>query len=239
MLAKMLPLFAKKGVFSLAKFRCKEDQLPATFKARMAVYHRQCYLDYDQQHYDRISVAEVKRKAEESDQSGPSTSKQNKRESIPLGKMICYICEKSDKTDNLHAAGVMHATTNTVDKQHIKDSTKKIKEMASYLDLRHAVAKLSSGDIVSNELYYHGHCYKQMCNDFAKKKNEESKQEGFKQKEREDYIKTVSFNKVLTHVHEGMSSNNESGVNFHFRISIQRTSRERQHFILTECYTIL
>ena len=86
--------------------------------------------------------------------------------------------------------------------------------MASYLDLRHAVAKLSSGDIVSNELYYRGHCYKQMCNDFAKKKNEESKQEGFKQKEREDYIKAVSFNKVLTHVHEGMSSNNESGVNF-------------------------
>ena len=125
---------------------------------------------------------------EESDQSGPSTSKRNKKESIPLGEMICYICEKSDKTDNLHAAGVMHATTNTVDKQHVKDSTKKIKEMASYLDLRHAVAKLSSGEIVSNELYYRGHCYKQMCNDFGKKKNEESRKEGFKQKVREDYI---------------------------------------------------
>ena len=93
MLVKMLPLFAKKGVFSLAKFRCKEDQLAATFKARTAVYHRQCYLDYDQQHYDRIVVAEAKRKAEESDQSGPSTSKRNKREMAKWRNDMLYLRE--------------------------------------------------------------------------------------------------------------------------------------------------
>ena len=48
---------------------------------------------------------------------------------------------------NLCAAGVMHASKTAVDKQHIKETTEKIKTMAIALGNKPILAKLSSGDI--------------------------------------------------------------------------------------------
>ena len=65
--------------------------------------------------------------------------------SLALGEMVCFICNKPDM--NLCAAGVMHASKTAVDKQHIKETTEKIKTMATALGNKPILAKLSSGDI--------------------------------------------------------------------------------------------
>ena len=44
----------------------------------------------------------------------------------------------------------MHASKTAVDKQHIKETTEKIKTIAIPLDNKPILAKLSNGDIVSN-----------------------------------------------------------------------------------------
>ena len=70
--------------------------------------------------------------------------------------MVCFICNKPDK--NLCAAGVMHASKTAVDKQHVEDITEKT--MAIALDNKTVLAKLSSGDIVSNKSCYKDFVYK-------------------------------------------------------------------------------
>ena len=42
--------------------------------------------------------------------------------------MVCFICNKPDT--NICAAGVMNAFKTAVDKQHVKETTEKIKTMA-------------------------------------------------------------------------------------------------------------
>lgn len=48
----------------------------------------------------------------------------------------------------------MHASRTAVDKRHFKETTEMIKIAAIALDKKHILVKLSSGDIVSDELNY-------------------------------------------------------------------------------------
>ena len=166
-LADMLPKFAKKGLFNIHKFNCgeSEDELRATLKAKKAKYHRECYLLYDQQHYNRLPPSPSE---EEVEKSGPSCSKRSKRDSLPLGETICFLCNKSDTV--LCAAGAKNASKFTVDKQHVEQMTAKLRSMVLYLDMESVFARISSGDVISNELYYHPSCYKQLVNNYNKKK---------------------------------------------------------------------
>ena len=66
--------------------------------------------------------------------------------------MVCFICNKRDT--NFRAAGLIHASKTAVDKQHVKETTEKIKAMAIALDNKPILNKLSSGNTVSNELNY-------------------------------------------------------------------------------------
>ena len=81
-----------------------------------------------------------------------------------------------------------------------------MKVIASYLELTHIVSRLSSGDVASNELFYHASCYKQLCNNYQSKKNEDAKSISTQVNGQEDFIKAVAFNKILTYVREGISA---------------------------------
>ena len=210
---ELLPKFAEKGVFSLSKFGCDEKDLDTTFETKTAVYHRQCYLEYDQQHYDRLVASDRKRKenegtktAHQNEEPQASACKQPKRKPISLGEVKCYICELSDNSEELHAAGAWHATAKKVDREHLRKYTKKMRVIASYLELNHIVSRLSSGDVASNELFYHASCYKQLCNNYQSKKNEDAKSISTQVNGQEDFVKALAFNKILTYVREGISA---------------------------------
>lgn len=48
----------------------------------------------------------------------------------------------------------MHTSRTAADKRHFKETTKMIKIVAIAFDKKYILVKLSSGDIVSNELNY-------------------------------------------------------------------------------------
>ena len=114
--------------------------------------------------------------------------------------MACFNSNKPDK--NLCAAGVMHASKPAVDKQHVKETTEKIKTMAIALDNKSILAKLSSGDIVLNELNYHKSCCKDFVNKYNQKALAESNQEVSLQNEVNEFWKVVCFNKVMMNIRE-------------------------------------
>ena len=208
MLAKMLPKFSERGLFNLSKFQCKlnvvddiEKQLIDSFIENDAKYHKSCYTTYDQCHFDQLSRKQDKSKSD-LDNTGPSSSKRPKRETLDLGELKCFICEKPDVIKNLCAAGTMHAKNISVKKQHVKDLTENIKKMASVLDNQIILSKFSCGDVASNELNYHKSCYIGFKNQYNSKIRKENKKQDSLKYELDDFWKVVCFNKIVTYVKE-------------------------------------
>ena len=73
--------------------------------------------------------------------------------------LFCYWCSKKDVDANLVSGKTYRATKLTTKSNHVKDLTAKWIEMAAKLNNEPALRLLSSGDVVSNELYYHDKCY--------------------------------------------------------------------------------
>ena len=120
------------------------------FVKKEAKYERKCYTQYDQNNFYRLHPPLIT-KSSESEEFGPTSSKLSKRVSLPLGEIMCFICNKpGSKT-----AG---------DKQHVKETTKKIKTMAVALDNKPILAKLSGGDFILKKLSYNKSCYKDFVN---------------------------------------------------------------------------
>ena len=113
-------------------------------------------------------------KSSESEEFRRTSSKRSKCVPLPLD-MVFFICNKPDT--KFCAAGVKHASKAAVDKQHVKKTTEKTKTMATDLDNKPILAKLSSGDILSNELNYHKTCYKDFVNKYNQKSLAESNRE--------------------------------------------------------------
>ena len=87
-------------------------------------------------------------KSKVSEEFGPTSLRLSKHDSLPLGEMACLICYKEDTS--LCAAGVMHASKTAVDNRAIVN----IKTMVIALNNKPILTKLSSGDVISNELNY-------------------------------------------------------------------------------------
>ena len=82
----------------------------------------------------------------------------NGDETYDIGTLICIFCKHSDNEENLCAAGALHATTK-VKLNHVTIFTEKLKSMAVEVGNDDVLSKLSSGDVASNEIYYHKICY--------------------------------------------------------------------------------
>ena len=99
-----------------------------------------------------------------------SNAKRSKRNSFSLGELICCFCNERDTSNNLCAAGIMHAKDEGVNRQHVEILTVKLKTIATFLGDNALRAKRSTGDIVSNEIYYHKKCYQSFSNEFTQKR---------------------------------------------------------------------
>ena len=198
----MLPKFAERGLFNISKFQCggtKKKDVYHKFVKKAAKYHKKCYTQYDQNHFHRFPLPAME-KSSESKEFGPKSLKRSKRVSLHLGQMVCFICNKP--ATNLCAARVMHASKTAADKQHVKETSEKINTIVIGLDNKPILAKLSSGDIVSNELNYQKSCYKDLAKKYNQKSLAESNREVSLRNEINEFWKAVCFNKAIMHLRE-------------------------------------
>ena len=89
----------------------------------------------------------------------------------------CCWSSKEDVDVNLEPAGTYQATKLTTKSNHVKDLTAKCIEMATKLNHEPVLRLLSSGDVASNELYYHDKCYdtiRYQYSKFTKSESDES-----------------------------------------------------------------
>ena len=77
-----------------------------------------------------------------------------------LGDHVCLFCAEKDLPTNLCAAGTWHAKITQVYMQHVDKISEQLRSMALFLNGLSVLAKLSSSDVASNELFYHSKCYK-------------------------------------------------------------------------------
>ena len=77
-----------------------------------------------------------------------------------MGTLICIFYKHFDNVENLCAAGTLHATTKKVKLDHVTIFTEKLKSMAVEVGNNDVLPKLSSGDVASNEIFYHKICYR-------------------------------------------------------------------------------
>ena len=150
MIEDMLPKFSEWRLFNF-NVEVPEKRMCTRNLSERGKKPQTCYTKYDQNHFHQLSHPSMKRSIE-SEEFGPTYWKQSKRDFLPLGEILYFICNKPDI--NYCAARIMHASRTSVDKQHFKETTEMIKTMGIALDKKLILVKLSSGDIVSKELNY-------------------------------------------------------------------------------------
>ena len=79
-----------------------------------------------------------------------------------FASLFCTLCSEDDFDYNLHAAGSLHATQTDINTDHNHELTIKWKEMTTKVEYSCLLNLLAQGDLASNEIYYHRHCYNDM-----------------------------------------------------------------------------
>ena len=74
--------------------------------------------------------------------------------------------------------------------------------MALFLNDSKLLPKLSTGDVISNELFYHKNCYKSYINKYRSAANASKNAQSSSKNINDDYIRAMSFNKIITYVYE-------------------------------------
>ena len=121
-----------------------------------------------------------------------------KNTNATLDSNTCLFCNEIDNPNELIA---MHASSSKVKKVHVDNFTNNLKDMASFLRDSNLMPKLCTGDVISNELFYHKNCYLNYRNKYrnalivANKTVPSLRQE-------EDYQKAASFNKIMAYIYE-------------------------------------
>ena len=91
-----------------------------------------------------------------------------------FASLFCAICNENDFDFNLHAAGSLRATQADINTVHNHELTTKQKEMAAKVGNSPLFNLLAQGDLASNEIYYHRHCYNDMVRNCEKLETGES-----------------------------------------------------------------
>ena len=153
-MSSLLPQFEKEGKFNLKVLNCHLGNVYHTPVKNKALYHKTCYSKYNQRMLNRLieKMDDVNISISDSDIISP---KRPRRSNGDIGTLICIFCKHSDNAENLCAAGTLHATTKKVKLDHVTIFTEKLKSMAVEVGNDYVLSKLSSGDVPSNEIYYH------------------------------------------------------------------------------------
>ena len=122
-----------------------------------------------------------------------------------LGDSFRAICGEDDGDDNLHAAGNLHASCESTDASHVKALVSQWKSMALKVGNDGLLSHLSSGDICSNELYYHGRRNIDLWNECHKIDAAETSNII-------SWKKAQAFHSVVTHVIEQVNVDSEISI---------------------------
>ena len=115
-----------------------------------AFYHKGCYNNFNDSHYERLFKRVQKHSSEGSPYSTKTISHQQKKTEI--GKAVCLFCDIEDYKDKLTAAGEYHSGSNNPNTKHVESSRKKWKEMAMQLGELDVNAKLCCGDVQTSQI---------------------------------------------------------------------------------------
>ena len=114
-----------------------------------------------------------------------------------MGSPFCAICDKEDDEGNLRAAGTQGVTKDAVDTQYNTRLSKRWKDIAVKINNDSLLAKLATGTLASNELFYHLDCYSSMS------RNCQRITEGYDQHQIEEHwIKGTCFESIITFIIE-------------------------------------
>ena len=127
-----------------------------------------------------------------------------------MGSPFCAICDKEDDEGNLPAAGTQGATKNALDTQCNAKLTKWWKDMAIKTNNDSFLAKLATGTLASNEIFYHLNCYSSMSRNYQR--IIEGKDE---HQIKEHWIKAACFESIITFIIEEEES--QKGLSFAVR----------------------
>ena len=195
--------------FNLDKFDCQTSEpseLKTIFVAKKAVYHKSCVSQYNSQKLQRATKASKRAKTlplkPEDDECGPSkqTNRNDCGSKIGLGELKCLFCLQIDIPENFCAAGTMHAKSEKVDRHHVLRFTETLKTKALKVGQSHVLAKLSTGDVTANEIYYHKKCLKFFNNAYNSVLQREMRQNDYDPNV--EFQKELHFRRVVNHVIE-------------------------------------
>ena len=177
------------------------------FKSNFAKYHSDCVSEHNEQKLKRA----IKRK-EKATQSG-SKDINNKRvtrsdadDKHSLEDIRCLFCKQTDLSENMCAAGTRYAKSDKVDREHVDLFTDLIREKALKLNDTHVLALLSTGDLISNEVYYHSKCLKAFNYRYKSSLENDTK---LPLDARRDFLEKLHFEKIVSFVNESHLLNGE------------------------------
>ena len=130
-----------------------------TFEYHNAVFHHRCTGEYSKQKVDQLKKQQKKNKECTVLTRSSSSNK-------PMGSPFCAICDKKDDESKLQPAGTQGATKDTLDIQHNAKLLKRWENMAIKTNNNLLLAKLATGSLAFNELFYHLDCYSSMSQNY-------------------------------------------------------------------------
>ena len=146
---------------SFIRYNNGSPDFKITFEHHSAVFHHRCTGKYSKQKVDRLKKQQKENKERAVFTRSSSSSK-------PVGSPFCAICDKEDDEGNLPAAGTQGATKNALDTQYNAKLTKWWKDMAIKTNNDSFLAKLATGTLASNEIFYHLNCYSSMSRNYQR-----------------------------------------------------------------------
>ena len=207
-LSKLLPQFAKLGKFNIDKFNCdtpEPGKIKETFVINKAVYHKNCFSKFNQQKLTRALIVFESSRVPESNEEIVSPKRARRSDStskILLGELKCIFCLKIETSYCLCAAGTLHAKCDKVDDKHVHEFTEKIKNQDIKLGETQILARVSTGDVTTNEIFYHKTCLTNFNNQYRSALFKEHKLLYLDNNLNEEFRKAFAFNKIVSFIYE-------------------------------------
>ena len=85
-----------------------------------------------------------------------SNSRASSSSAIP--NPICIICGEHGVIENVHPAGVVHASKSKLNSEHVMKLTSNWRDIAIYIGDNALVNRLMIGDLGANSSFYHKRC---------------------------------------------------------------------------------
>lgn len=168
------------------------DGIEAALIKHNAKYHELCRLKFNNTKLQRAQKRHQPRDDNRSDQPSPKFTRQRPittAEEQPHCLDECFICEKPSSRSELHETMTMKINT-------------RLHQCATNLQDKKLLAKLSAGDVVAQELKYHGGCLKALYNKERAHLSSLKKLQSEDGNEQEGEINQIIFAELVTHIVE-------------------------------------